>query len=200
MSKVEQALILDPSTELRFKGPFDKVVTTQLKLANPTDKRICFKVKTTVPKHYCVRPNNGIIDPQDSLVVSIMLQPLAHDPSDKTTKHKFMVQSVYPPSDMSSGDVWKAVNSASVMDSKLKCVFEPVSQNANKDENTHAVVTQGPAKEKVEDSPQQQNIPQPISTNTSIPADSAHEVEPKITVDKTKRTMDERYPDAAKAA
>lgn len=35
----------------------------------------------------------------------VMLQPLGNDPNDKTTKHKFMVQSVHPPSDSASGDV-----------------------------------------------------------------------------------------------
>ena len=44
-------------------GPFTEVVTANLKLSNPSKKRICFKVKTTAPKQYCVRPNNGLIEP-----------------------------------------------------------------------------------------------------------------------------------------
>ena len=44
-------------------GPFTEVVTADLKLCNPSKKRICFKVKTTAPKQYCVRPNNGLIEP-----------------------------------------------------------------------------------------------------------------------------------------
>jgi len=44
-------------------GPFTEVVTADLKLSNPSKKRICFKVKTTAPKQYCVRPNNGLIEP-----------------------------------------------------------------------------------------------------------------------------------------
>lgn len=43
-------------------GPFTEVVTAELKLTNPSKKRICFKVKTTAPKQYCVRPNNGLIE------------------------------------------------------------------------------------------------------------------------------------------
>lgn len=34
-------------------------------LGNPTDKRVCFKIKTTAPKKYCVRPNSGILEPKD---------------------------------------------------------------------------------------------------------------------------------------
>jgi hypothetical protein len=43
-------------------GPFTDVVTAELKLTNLSKKRICFKVKTTAPKQYCVRPNNGLIE------------------------------------------------------------------------------------------------------------------------------------------
>ena len=53
-----------------FIGPFKDVVTAELKLINPSDQRVCFKVKTTAPKRYCVRPNSGIIEPGDKTVVS----------------------------------------------------------------------------------------------------------------------------------
>ena len=51
-------------------GPFKDVVTTILKLTNPSEKKVCFKVKTTAPKRYCVRPNCGLIDPTDSVNVA----------------------------------------------------------------------------------------------------------------------------------
>lgn len=51
-------------------GPFVDVVTADLKLTNPTEKRICFKVKTTAPKRYCVRPNSGILEPNKSVTVA----------------------------------------------------------------------------------------------------------------------------------
>ncbi|KAF5903039.1 vesicle-associated membrane protein-associated protein a, partial [Clarias magur] len=70
MSKLEQILILDPPTDLKFKGPFTDVVTANLKLTNPSDKRVCFKVKTTAPRRYCVRPNSGAIDPGASISIS----------------------------------------------------------------------------------------------------------------------------------
>ena len=43
-------------------GPYTDVVTAVLKLTNETDRRVCFKVKTTAPKRYCVRPNSGIVE------------------------------------------------------------------------------------------------------------------------------------------
>ena len=53
-----------------FAGPFNEVVTADLKLTNPSEKKVCFKVKTTAPKRYCVRPNSGILDPKNSVTVS----------------------------------------------------------------------------------------------------------------------------------
>lgn len=58
-------------------GPFDHVVTSILKVSNPTtDRRICFKVKTTAPKRYCVRPNSGVIEPRQSVEVQGALKDL----------------------------------------------------------------------------------------------------------------------------
>lgn len=53
-------------------GPFTDVVTTNLKLKNPSDRRVCFKVKTTAPRRYCVRPNSGVIDAGATVIISGM--------------------------------------------------------------------------------------------------------------------------------
>lgn len=53
-----------------FSGPFSEVVTADLNLTNPSDKRVCFKVKTTAPKRYCVRPNSGVLEPKQNVTVA----------------------------------------------------------------------------------------------------------------------------------
>ena len=64
-------LALDPSNELRFKGPFENDFSSvTLSISNPTDKRIAFKIKTTAPKRYCVKPNSGVLDPTKSMKVN----------------------------------------------------------------------------------------------------------------------------------
>ncbi|XP_051538550.1 vesicle-associated membrane protein-associated protein A isoform X2 [Myxocyprinus asiaticus] len=129
MSKLEQILILDPSSDLRFRGPFTDVVTTNLKLKNPSDKRVCFKVKTTAPRRYCVRPNSGVIDPGTTVTISVMLQPFEYDPNEKS-KHKFMVQTIFVPSGVTDLEaMWKDAKPDDLMDSKLRCVFEMPSDN-----------------------------------------------------------------------
>ena len=55
---------------LPYSGPFSEVVTTKLTLKNPTNTHVGFKVKTTAPKQYCVRPNSGIIEPHENACVS----------------------------------------------------------------------------------------------------------------------------------
>lgn len=132
-TKQEQVLLLDPSNELRFRGPFTDVNTSELKLSNPSERRVCFKVKTTAPKRYCVRPNSGLIEPGKAVAVAVMLQPFEYDPNERN-KHKFMVQTMFAPEGPieSQEALWKEAKPEQLMDSKLKCVFElPVDAQQN---------------------------------------------------------------------
>ncbi|XP_052816077.1 vesicle-associated membrane protein/synaptobrevin-binding protein-like isoform X2 [Mya arenaria] len=132
MSKLEQVLKIEPSIELSFKGPFTEVVTADLRLTNPSDKRVCFKVKTTAPKRYCVRPNSGVIEPKQDITVAVMLQPFEYDPNEKN-KHKFMVQTMFAPDGKieNQEQLWKEVSPDKLMDSKLKCVLDPTGNSVN---------------------------------------------------------------------
>uniref|UniRef100_A0A3Q3X9N7 Vesicle-associated membrane protein-associated protein A n=1 Tax=Mola mola TaxID=94237 RepID=A0A3Q3X9N7_MOLML len=117
--------------ELPFSRPFNDVVTTNLKLKNPSDKKVCFKVKTTAPRRYCVRPNSGAIEAGATVTISVMLQPFDYDPNEKS-KHKFMVQTIFAPPNVSDMDsLWKDAKPDDLMDSKLRCVFELPSENDN---------------------------------------------------------------------
>ena len=37
--------------------------------------QVCFKIKTTAPKRYCVKPNSGVVDPKDEVQIAVSLQP-----------------------------------------------------------------------------------------------------------------------------
>ena len=56
-------LDLIPSGDLVFKGPFNAISTTTLKLSNSGTERLAYKIKTTAPKRYCVKPNCGFLEP-----------------------------------------------------------------------------------------------------------------------------------------
>lgn len=131
MSKPEQVLLIEPQNELRFRGPFTVPVTSYMRLTNPSDRKVMFKIKTTAPKKYCVRPNSGILDSCGCIEIAICLQPFIYDPTEKN-KHKFMVQTVFAPDgDVNLDAMWKEIGPEQLMDSKLKCVFEmPPDANA----------------------------------------------------------------------
>lgn len=131
MPKQDQVLILDPPVELHFKGEFTSIVTSYLKLTNPTEQRVLFKVKTTAPKQYCVRPNSGIIEAKQFVQVAVMLQPFEYNPDEKN-KHKFMVQTmIAPDGELNQDTLWREASPDALMDSKLKCVFELISEANN---------------------------------------------------------------------
>ena len=124
MPKAEQILVIDPPTELKFVGPFTNVVTSLLRLRNPTKKNVMYKVRTTAPMRYCVRPNSGIIGPEQEVVITLSLQPLKSDMNEKTVD-KFMVMSMMAPLAAleSNEEIWKNAPPGQIMDTKLKCVF-----------------------------------------------------------------------------
>nr|XP_057917929.1 VAMP (vesicle-associated membrane protein)-associated protein A, like [Doryrhamphus excisus] len=185
MSKLDQVLVLDPPSDLRFKGPFTDVVTTNLKLKNPSEKRVCFKVKTTAPRRYCVRPNSGIVEAGAAINISVMLQPFDYDPNEKS-KHKFMVQTIFAPSNMSDMDsLWKDANPDDLMDSKLRCVFELPSENdkMNDVEASKASLMSSAARPE----PSVAAAPAP----TAATASSTDDMEMKKVMDKCKRLQAE---------
>lgn len=88
---------LEPA-ELGFKRPYSNEVSQTLSLRNGNKDPVAFKVKTTAPKQYCVRPNSGTIQPGETVDVSVVLQPMKTDPpQDARCKDKFLVQSVAVP-------------------------------------------------------------------------------------------------------
>uniref|UniRef100_A0A182KGA5 MSP domain-containing protein n=1 Tax=Anopheles christyi TaxID=43041 RepID=A0A182KGA5_9DIPT len=113
-----------------MERPFRTAVASYMRLTNPTDHDIYFKIKTTAPKKYCVRPNCGLLEPRESQEIAIVLQPFIFDSNEKN-KHKFMVQSMVKPDDeeINLEDLWKKYPEK-LMDSKLRCVFEcPLDSN-----------------------------------------------------------------------
>lgn len=131
----EQALIIEPQHELRFRGPFSGApIASYMKLKNQTkNQKVYFKIKTTVPKRYCVRPNSGLIKAKEECEIAVCLQPYDFDPKEKS-KHKFMVQTYVVSEDDPDEDtqeIWKDIDPEKLVDTKLKCVFEnPISSTA----------------------------------------------------------------------
>lgn len=119
---------IDPQ-ELGFRRPFTVEVSQQLKLKNPNKFPVAFKVKTTAPKQYCVRPNSGRIEPGREVEVTVLLQAMKQDPPEDTKcRDKFLVQSVPISGDLEFSNVqtiWESVEKSQVQEKKIRVVFLP---------------------------------------------------------------------------
>lgn len=92
--------------------------TEELTLLNNSSTPLAFKVKTTAPKLYCVRPNASIVKPGQSLQVSIILQGFSQPlPKDYKCKDKFLLVSL-PCPDLE--DPSKLSESWSALESEFK--------------------------------------------------------------------------------
>ncbi|KAF6158830.1 hypothetical protein GIB67_012473 [Kingdonia uniflora] len=145
----------------------DKQTYCDLKVANKTEHHVAFKVKTTSPKKYFVRPNTGIIQPWDSCVITVKflqirfltvhgvikllfwcevtLQAQRQYPPDMQCKDKFLLQStIVPPNtdvDEMPQDTFNKDGGKPLEECKLKVVYiSPTSGqgNGNSDEEQSA--------------------------------------------------------------
>ncbi|KAJ4365296.1 phosphatidylinositol-binding protein scs2 [Neocucurbitaria cava] len=122
---------LDP-VELGFNRPFQQEVSQTLRLKNPHSDPVAFKVKTTAPKQYCVRPNSGRIEPGKDVEVQILLQAMKEDPPpDAKCRDKFLVQSVLVTADKeftNVGSLWTHIeqtSKSSIQEKKIRVLFLP---------------------------------------------------------------------------
>ncbi|XP_058209797.1 vesicle-associated protein 1-2 isoform X1 [Rhododendron vialii] len=87
-----ELLSIEPQ-ELQFPFELKKQISCSLQLTNKTSNYVAFKVKTTNPKKYCVRPNTGIVLPQSTSDVIVTMQAQKEAPADMQCKDKFLLQS-----------------------------------------------------------------------------------------------------------
>ncbi|TVY22118.1 Vesicle-associated membrane protein-associated protein [Lachnellula hyalina] len=111
-----------------FTGPFTTEVSQNLKIRNPNSTPVAFKVKTTAPKQYCVRPNSGRIEPGKEVEVSVLLQAMKQEPPlDAKCRDKFLVQSVAVTADKeftNTGSIHvDDADKASVQEKKIRVVY-----------------------------------------------------------------------------
>lgn len=76
-----------------------------IKLSNNSGQHVAFKVKTTSPKKYCVRPNVGIIKPNDKSDFTVIMHVQRAAPIDLQCKDKFLIQSTVVPSGTAEEDI-----------------------------------------------------------------------------------------------
>ncbi|KAJ0104871.1 hypothetical protein Patl1_18380 [Pistacia atlantica] len=125
--------------ELKFIFELEKQSFCDLKVMNKTEHHVAFKVKTTSPKKYFVRPNTGVIQPWDSCVIRVTLQAQGEAPPDMQCKDKFLLQSaiVLPNTDVdelppdtvknigASNNFFNKDSGKTIEECKLRVVYTP---------------------------------------------------------------------------
>ncbi|XP_042419515.1 vesicle-associated protein 1-2-like isoform X4 [Zingiber officinale] len=126
-----ELLEIDP-LELKFPFELKKQISCSLQLTNKSDNYVAFKVKTTSPKKYCVRPNSGVVLPRSTCDVIVTMQAQREAPPDMQCKDKFLVQSVIIDQGASAKDVTTEMfgkESANAVDEvKLRVLYVPPPQ------------------------------------------------------------------------
>ncbi|XP_062005233.1 vesicle-associated protein 2-2-like [Rosa rugosa] len=79
--------------ELKFVVELKKQSSCSIRLTNTSDHHVAFKVKTTSPKKYCVRPNVGVILPKSACEFSVTMQAQKTALPDMDCRDKFLIQS-----------------------------------------------------------------------------------------------------------
>ncbi|KAI1200851.1 putative integral ER membrane protein Scs2 [Nemania serpens] len=117
---------IDPQ-ELGFHRPFTVEVLENLRIRNPGTQPVAFKVKTTAPKQYCVRPNSGRVEPNREVEVQVILQAMKQEPPPGTKcRDKFLVQSVAitPEKDFANlASIWDNIDKSLVQEKKIRVAF-----------------------------------------------------------------------------
>ncbi|KAL8149192.1 hypothetical protein AgCh_006268 [Apium graveolens] len=100
----DELLSIEP-TELKFQFELKKQISSTLQLLNKTDIYVAFKVKTTNPKKYCVRPNTGVVSPGSMCDIMVTMQAQKEAPPDMQFKDKFLLQSVIAPAGATAKEI-----------------------------------------------------------------------------------------------
>jgi hypothetical protein len=77
MAEVREKIVINPSKVILFSSnTVSEDNISKLTLQNiSTSRCIAFKIRTTAPKNYSVKPNQGIIDVSSQVVVDITYCP-----------------------------------------------------------------------------------------------------------------------------
>ncbi|XP_010275477.1 PREDICTED: vesicle-associated protein 2-1-like isoform X2 [Nelumbo nucifera] len=131
--------------ELRFQFELEKQSYCDLKVANNSEHHVAFKVKTTSPKKYFVRPNTGVVQPWDSCVITVTLQAQREYPPDMQCKDKFLLQStIVPPNtdvDEIPQDAFNKDGEKTIEEFKLRVVYTSPAGHGNSEDESSLTVS-----------------------------------------------------------
>jgi hypothetical protein len=119
-------IMISPLDELVFTGEPNEELSGTIELTNIGDVVIAYKIKTTAPKNYKVRPNFNTINPDSKATIVVQLTSRS---IESIAQDKFLIQ-VYefkgeatPPDSASMTEFWKQLHPRDIYEYKLKCRY-----------------------------------------------------------------------------
>ncbi|KAI3449094.1 hypothetical protein Pfo_005759 [Paulownia fortunei] len=126
-----ELLLIEP-LDLQFPFELKKQISCSMQLTNKSDNYVAFKVKTTNPKKYCVRPNTGVVMPHSTCDVIVTMQAQKEAPPDMQCRDKFLLQSVVVNPGVTAKDVtpemFNKESGNQVDECKLRVAYVPPPQ------------------------------------------------------------------------
>ncbi|CAG4974407.1 unnamed protein product [Colias eurytheme] len=127
--KIQEDDNYSPGEMLRLKPPktlqfnfINNRITAQLIITNMDDTLVAYKIRTTAPEKYCVRPSSGILPTRVSQSIEIIVQ--SGFEIDSVDKDRFLIVSVHVPkmnmSPKELSSIWKTAGS-SIDEYRLNC-------------------------------------------------------------------------------
>ncbi|XP_047951988.1 vesicle-associated protein 2-1-like isoform X1 [Salvia hispanica] len=124
MSISEKLLLIEPQ-ELTFCFELMKNASCGIRLCSNSSRHVAFKVMTTSPEKYFVKPNNGILSPGTTCHVEVIMRAPEEVPPNMECKDKFLIKSVLASPDDTVARTQKLFNNRAhaVGDYKLRVVY-----------------------------------------------------------------------------
>ncbi|PIN05391.1 VAMP-associated protein involved in inositol metabolism [Handroanthus impetiginosus] len=174
----EQLLSFEPS-ELSFPFELNKQLASSIRLLNNTDNHVAFKLLTTNPKKYGVRPKIGILLPGAACDITVTTRVAMGVRYNMRCKDKFMIQSGVANADTTTEDVQKMFNKEAgdvFQESKLRVVYTKPPESSFELSAVESPNSNPPAVESPRSNPFAVESPQSNLPAVEIPKSNVPEV------------------------
>lgn len=123
VEKMLQLLTITPQDSMTFtvQQSNSESQPQAIRMSNIQESLVAYKVKTTAPEHYRVKPTVGVIEAGQTVEVSVQLTPGS---AVTASRDRFLVQSTPVNVDNYKGDIteyWRTVEQGKVNEHRLRC-------------------------------------------------------------------------------
>lgn len=125
-------LDINPKDHLAFTKNDSSKNTRTLKLTNVSNDNVAFKVKTTAPKSYLVRPSSGTLRNGEQMDVQIIMQSQPGPAEGNPSTHRFLVQAAVVTSDgLIDKEMWSKFSKDDIQEKRLNVIVEEGAESGN---------------------------------------------------------------------